>query len=80
MGAAPASADDPFALRDTATAVDCRAVVIGDSSVCTAYVEDVALEGTPVTPTGQVTFDDGGAGGSFRSATCQLSDAGGLAL
>jgi hypothetical protein len=80
VGAAPASADDPFALRDTATAVDCRAIAIGDSSLCTAYVEDVALEGTPVTPTGQVTFDDGGAGGRFGSTTCELGDAGGLAL
>jgi hypothetical protein len=60
--------------RTVAVAVSCSpSSTLGGSSVtCTATVSDTGA-GAFIQPTGTVTFDDGGFGGSFSSISCTLS-------
>ncbi len=61
--------------RTTATVVtpNPSTVTLGNTITYTATVSDTS-PGTPSTPTGSVSWNDGGAGGSFSSSgTCTLS-------
>ena len=71
------SANNEFhatSVHSTGTVVSCTPdpMTIGGSTTCTATVTDNASSGATA-PGGTVTFDDGGAGGSFTNATCTLS-------
>jgi hypothetical protein len=64
-------------LRTTSTTVSCSPdpAAIGGTTTCTVTVSDTAT-GTASTPTGTVSFDDGGKAGSFSSDTCTLDASG----
>ena len=57
----------------TSTAISCipSPVIAGSQTICTATVTDTG-SGTPITPTGMVTFSTSSSG-SFSSSTCVLS-------
>src|SRR3954454_13836276 len=63
----------PPAVHTTSTNVSCspNPVTYGASSVCTATVTDTAASGKTA-PTGTVTFNNGGASGTFIGPTCTL--------
>ena len=65
-------------LRSTSTSVspDPSSVIIGNTITYTATVTDTDASGTASTPTGTVGWNDGGAGGSFGSSSCQLGQSG----
>ncbi len=64
------SSSDP---TSTAVTPNPASATIGTSATFTATVADDGL--TPTTPTGTVTWSDGGAGGTFTPATCTLTTA-----
>jgi len=64
------SSPDP---TSTAVTPNPASATIGTSATFTATVTDDGL--TPTTPTGTVTWSDGGVGGSFTPATCTLTTA-----
>jgi Bacterial Ig-like domain (group 3) len=66
--------------RSTTTAVTCSPspATLNGTTTCTATVKDVST-GLPATPSGAVTWGNGGAAGSFAPATCVLNGAAGSA-
>ena len=66
-------------LRTTSTSLSCSPSTIQDlhSTTCTATVTDTS-PGTPMTPTGTVSWSSNGPG-TFSSTTCTLSGTGGTA-
>lgn len=66
-------------LHTTTTSVTCSPtpVPVNAPTYCTATVTD-AIVGTPVTPTGSVTFGSSGAG-TFSAASCSLYGSGAIA-
>ncbi len=67
------------AKRDSSTSVSCSpaSVVINQGSVCTATVSDASANGTPIRPTGTVSFSKGaGDAGSFDNLSCNLPASG----
>ncbi len=48
-------------------------IFINQEITCTVTVEDDTTVGTASTPTGNVSFDDGGKAGTFSGAPCTLS-------
>ncbi|HEY5987179.1 MAG TPA: PxKF domain-containing protein [Streptosporangiaceae bacterium] len=68
------SAQVSVTARSTSTTVTCapNAAILNGATTCTATVQDVS-PGSPVTPTGKVTWSNGGAAGAFAASTCVLS-------
>src|SRR5204863_3401981 len=66
--------------RSTMTTVDCTppTVPAGVSTTCTATVTDNDT-GTPITPSGTVTFTSSGSGTFSPAASCTLTGAGATA-
>jgi len=62
------SSSDP---TSTAVTPNPASVTIGTSATFTATATDEGI--SPTTPTGTVTWSDGGAGGTFGAATCTLT-------
>ena len=59
--------------RTTSNSIACPTTPAGIATTCTVTVTD-SNAGTAITPTGTVdAFSDGGAGGTFGSASCSLS-------
>jgi hypothetical protein len=62
--------------RSTSTSVSCSGNALG--SQCTATVTDTS-PGTPLTPTGIVTWSSSGSAGTFNPSSCTLSGSGSTA-
>jgi hypothetical protein len=66
--------------RTTSTSVTCNPSTLPtwNTTTCTATVTDTQVGGTPSAPGGTVTFNNGGAAGTFTpsSATCTLTQDG----
>jgi hypothetical protein len=69
----PLSVTSSSDATSTAVTPNPASATIGTSATFTATVTDDAL--TPTTPTGTVSWSDGGAGGTFTPATCTLTTA-----
>jgi YVTN family beta-propeller protein len=59
--------------RSTSTSVSCSGNALG--SQCTATVSDIS-PGTPITPTGTVTWSSSSSTGTFNPTSCTLSGSG----
>ncbi|MBO0888123.1 Ig-like domain repeat protein, partial [Candidatus Bathyarchaeota archaeon] len=59
--------------RQTSTIVSCTTpVLVNEASTCTTTVSDSSTAGSPVTPTGSVSFSETGVSGNFQSSSCEL--------
>jgi len=71
---------DETPLHTTAMSMSCSPtpVAVGAQTACTATVTDT-ISGTPVTPSGSVTFTSSDSSGTFSSASCSLYGTGATA-
>jgi hypothetical protein len=65
--------NDPEATEDSDTAVGCAAVPASTVGGATTYTCTATVTAEGGTPTGNITWDDGSAGGTFSAPACQLA-------